>query len=243
MDSELENNSFIGRLLEEVSWEKATHYRGGGRRRENVLTAEVLLPLHYLPRDLFLGEVLRRAHGADAARELVASEIEDARIRLLPGDQSPAPDVVVQPDAELSTPSGYVLVEAKRMGRSSFQRDQLAKEFIAVKSTAGDRQPLLLLILGTPPPVSVRSRGLLAVDDAIAASLLELGHALASNESAPQGLRDEIRETVAWITWSEIEAVISAQQQLFRVHHEGSGLRATVERLAQSVVDAVRWHA
>ena len=42
------NTSIIGRLLEEISWEgkRVVHlYRGGGRGKENVLTAEVMISL------------------------------------------------------------------------------------------------------------------------------------------------------------------------------------------------------
>ncbi|GAA2199934.1 hypothetical protein [Sinomonas flava] len=143
MSAELSNDSFIGRLLEEISWEKATHYRRGGRRRENVLTAEVLLPLSYLPRDLFLGEVLMGARGADDARRVVISEIEAADVTLLPDQLEPVPDVRVQPGASFSLPESYVLVEAKRNGRASFQPSQLAKEYLALKAAAGERTPLL----------------------------------------------------------------------------------------------------
>ena len=49
------NVSVIGRLLEEISWEgsRVKQYGEGGRGLENVLTAEVLLPLTYFPRGPF----------------------------------------------------------------------------------------------------------------------------------------------------------------------------------------------
>ena len=54
--------SITGRLLEEISWEgNARRYRRGGQGRENVLTAEVFQILDFLPRDRFLGEVIRSA--------------------------------------------------------------------------------------------------------------------------------------------------------------------------------------
>ncbi|HEV8555564.1 MAG TPA: hypothetical protein VGR06_04100 [Actinophytocola sp.] len=57
----------VGRLLEELSWEgpRVRQYRFGGRGLENVLTAEVLTALDFLPRRGFLGAVLAAAHGAD----------------------------------------------------------------------------------------------------------------------------------------------------------------------------------
>lgn len=127
---ELTNASVIGRLLEEISWdgERVRVYRDGGRGRENVLTAEVLSPLSYLPRAHFLGEVLRSAHGAKDACQGAASEIEMAQLALLP-DQSllPGSTVVVQPDATIAMPNHFVLVEPSGYeARHSNQSSSLA---------------------------------------------------------------------------------------------------------------------
>lgn len=243
MDSELENNSFIGRLLGEVSWEKATRYRGGGRRRENVLTEEVFLPLSYLPREMFLGGVLRNAHGAVAARGVAASEVEDAEISLLPDEQAPSAGLRVQPDAHLSMPSSYVLIEAKRIGRGSFQSMQLAKEFIAVTAAAGERVPLLLLVLGAPPPVMVKCLGRQAPEDAVAAFLPALRQEMTPDRDDFEELKDEIRQSIAWTTWNEIAEVVSTQ--LGRFHQEGhtNSVERSIGRLADSVIQAVRWHS
>ena len=88
-DDTLKNTSVIGRLLEEISWEGASvrGYRLGGRGRDNVLTAEIFLPLGYLPRRAFLGEVLRVAHGADEARAAVIRDIEPAVLTCSPTRQ------------------------------------------------------------------------------------------------------------------------------------------------------------
>jgi hypothetical protein len=76
------DHSVLGRLLDEISWEgrSVRGYRGGGRGRENVLTAEVMTALDFLPRASFLGAVLDNAQGADAARAVLASEIEEAEL-------------------------------------------------------------------------------------------------------------------------------------------------------------------
>ena len=52
--------SVVGRLLTEISWEgkKVRQYREGGQGFENVLTAEVLQALNFLPRKAFMGCVL-----------------------------------------------------------------------------------------------------------------------------------------------------------------------------------------
>jgi len=159
-------DSAIGRLLTELSWSGRSirQYRHGGAGFENVLTAEVLQALDFLPRAAFLGGVLEQAHGADEARKTLAEEIEQAEVTVLPGDTALNPaghgkraKVVVQPDATITSPSVYALVEAKRIRRSSFQPEQPAREFVAatVEAQASGRRPLLLLILGTPPPVTV----------------------------------------------------------------------------------------
>lgn len=76
----------LSRLLEEISWEgrSVVKYRDGGRGKENVLTAEVLTALDYLPRSAYLGAVLRHAHGAPAAVARAAGEAEEAEIVFLP---------------------------------------------------------------------------------------------------------------------------------------------------------------
>ena len=152
------NSSPIGRLLWEISWEgNAKRYHEGGRGRENVLTTEVFAALDYLPRTAFLGEVLRAAHGADHARRSVAATIELAELRVLPGDVRGAsangePTTwTVQPDVRLDTPTTLCLIEAKRIRSSSFQKHQIARTLHALLGEAGDRTPLLLLVLGEAP--------------------------------------------------------------------------------------------
>jgi len=80
--------SAIARLLEELSWggkQGADRLRGGGRYLENVLTAEVLQALDFLPRNAFLAQIFRAASGADLARERHAAAAEDATVTVLPG--------------------------------------------------------------------------------------------------------------------------------------------------------------
>lgn len=235
------NESVIGRLLEEISWEGAgvRAYRDGGRGRENVLTAEVLWPLSLLPRDAFWGEVLRQAHGADESRRRAATDAEDARFILLP-DQVVLPgNVVVQPDATVSSPDSFVLVEAKRIRRSSFQAHQLPRELAAVMNHANDRAPLLLLILGAPPPVAVQSRGRISIADAIAAAGPALDDWLiaADAEEVLAGL-DQV---VAWITWSEIAAIVT--DAAAGASKWAGGAHRTIDRLVHEVTRAIARHA
>lgn len=238
------NSSVIGRLLEEISWEgkSVRAYRNGGRGRENVLTAEVLWPLSCLPREAFLGEVLRQAHGAAQARSRVAGQLEEAEVTLLPDNIELGPDrLVVQPDATVVSPTTYTLIEAKRIRRSSFQVNQLPRELVALLATAGDRSPLLLLLLGSPPPVVVAGRGRLSIEAAIAEGLANVLAATPEVDLAFDELMGRLDATIAWITWAEVADITSRQQELFQ--EAPNGLAGTVYRLASAVSDAINWHS
>lgn len=241
---DLTNTSVIGRLLEEVSWEgeRVRAYRDGGRGRENVLTAEVLSPLSYLPRDAFLGEVLRSAHGATDARMGAAGEIEDADLVLLPDESLLlGSTVVVQPDATLATPGHFVLIEAKRIRSASFQPEQLAREYVTLLDQAATRVPLLLLVLGSPPPVAVKGHGRLDPIDAVTS---QLGAVLARTigyEEDATSLVAQLPETLAWITWAEIREVIRRQAAHFP--NATDGLAGTINRLAEAAITAIDWHS
>jgi hypothetical protein len=137
-------DSVLGRLLQEISWSGSSvrAYRDGGRGYENVLTAEALTALDFLPRAAFLGGVVSAAVGADEARGVLASQVEEASVTLLPDDlllgskNTPHDDrVVVQPDGILTSPQCYVLIEARRIRRSSFQPEQRAREYARCCST------------------------------------------------------------------------------------------------------------
>lgn len=240
--SDLSNASPVGRLLEELSWEgNAKKYRDGGRGKENVLTVEALTPLDYLPRDLFLGRVITAAHGATEARARLVSEIEDVATSVLSGDiELGRSGVTVQPDALITGPSTYVLVEAKRIRRSSFQERQLAREFVAVLQEAADRTPLLLVILGSPPPVVVRG-----FPDRVDPATAIAGRLNTVEGREGLGLSDDelvarAPEILAWTTWSEIRDVVVQARDEMRDAGELSG---TVDRLCEAVVTAIEWHA
>lgn len=242
--AEAEYSSIISRLLDEISWEgKARKYRGGGRGRENVLTAEVFYPLGFLPRTAFLGEVIAGAKGADAARWRVVAEIEDAAVSLLPGDVPLVNSTIrVQPDVVLTSPSTYTLIEAKRIRSSSFQTDQLAREFIAAVQQAGQRVPLLLVILGSPPPVVVdKIVGRVSLEDAITRRLDQVGDWSGGTTLSHEDLAALIPEVVAWTTWDEIRDVLAANRLRYSAAPEGLG--STVSRLCDAAIAAINWHS
>ncbi|MBA3250407.1 MAG: hypothetical protein H0T66_08930 [Geodermatophilaceae bacterium] len=112
-----------------------------------MLTAEVLQALDFLPRDAFLGGVLRAAHGADAARRRAAEEIESAavsildEVRLNPSATARGKQLVVQPDALIRSANAYTLVELKGLRANSFGPRQLAKQYVTAVREAEGRSP------------------------------------------------------------------------------------------------------
>jgi hypothetical protein len=241
-DDDATNTTIIGRLLEEISWEgqRVRLYRRGGRGMENVLTAEVMLPLSFLPRTHFLAEVLLAAHGAEDALRRVAAQIEDSELSVLPQELKLQPaGTVVQPDALLETLGGYVLVEAKRIRSASFQPEQLAREYLAVLREAKRRTPVLLLILGSRPPITVKKQGLRDITEAITDHLQEVLDKTGGDEHFDD-LVKRIPEVVSWITWSELDAVVTRQLASMKINNPS--LRGTVERLATAVSMAIAIH-
>ncbi|MFC9693745.1 hypothetical protein ACFTSF_34655 [Kribbella sp. NPDC056951] len=243
MPDELSNSSILGRLLEEISWEGrlVRGYRQGGRGRENVLTAEVLGPLSYLPRAIFLAAVLRKAHGADETRELVATEAEEAAITLLPDESRLSPGgVAVQPDGILVTPSCHVLIEAKGMGKSAFQSEQLSREFVCVHRDAGQSRPLLLLITPEPPPLPVKGHGRLPIEAAIALHLESVLARTTGLTTTPDDLAATIPDTVAWLTWDDLGAAVADAGQ--NLPPLPPSVAATIHRLRDDLLRALAWH-
>ncbi|MEU4746202.1 hypothetical protein AB0G02_37875, partial [Actinosynnema sp. NPDC023658] len=126
------------------------------------------------------------------------------------------------------------------IGRSSFRPQQLAREYLAVHREAGDRTPLLLLILGSPPPVLVDGGGRLPVHDAIALHLpTVLGltpHPLPLDE-----LTARIPEVCAWTSWRELTDTVTAQHG--RTTTADPSTAAAVTRLVTSITRAVTRHS
>jgi hypothetical protein len=119
-------------------------------------------------------------------------------------------------------------------------RIQLAREYLAVLREAGTRAPVLLLILGSPPPVTVKKQGLRDIEEAIKDHLQEV----LANTGADESLDDllsRIPEVVSWITWAEIDTVVARQLSSMKV--EDPSLRGTVERLATAVSTAIAVHS
>lgn len=244
-----DNNSVLGRLLEELSWVGSTikAYRQGGRGYENVLTAEVFQALDFLPRSAFMGEIIRRAHGANATRNILFQEIEVADFCLLPGNHYLIPSgeshqtkLPVQPDGLLETPSVYALLEAKRIRASSFQPEQLSRQYVLALRESKGKYPLIFLILGEQPPLKISKHGRHSINSAIELyldSVLQRAerHSISRDEAV-----SKIDEVVCWITWHEISEIVKSQKELVEI--ENLSLSACIERLSESVIRSIDWH-
>jgi hypothetical protein len=249
-DHQLDRNaSALGRLLQELSWRGVTirNYRNGGRGYENVLTAEALQGLEFLPRSTFIGNVIANSRGAEKARALLSSEIEVARFTLLPGNQYLIPSgkrhqtrLPVQPDGIIQSRSIFLLLEAKRIQGSSFQSEQLAREYVLALRDAGNHTPLLWLILGEPPPVKVAGHRRLSIAEAISIHVKSVLSRAEGHTIRPKEAIALIDEVVCWTTWGEIAAVIEKQRACLVC--EDPSQRAALSRLANSVTRAIAWH-
>lgn len=228
--------SAVRRLLDELSWEgNARKYRDGGLGLENVLTTEVFQALDFLPRTAFLGRVLSSASGAPLGA--MQADIERAAIDILPGDLiHPDADIRAQPDVRIDSPTAFVFIEAKRLRSSSFQPDQLAKELILVAAHGQGRHPVLLLALGTPPPIRVQGHGTLSIEEAV-----RLGEQRISARSGRQVAVPNPTDTLAWTTWAEIGRQVKAALQTY--DNADPSTRDAVARVAMTLVDAVQVHA
>jgi hypothetical protein len=244
-----QDHSVLTQLLQELSWEgrNIKAYREGGRGFENVLTAEALQAIDFLPRLQFLGNILRGAHAGDTGRTILADEAEHCEIELLPGNfylrpgrKSHSEGVAVQPDGIIKSPSVLCVIEAKRIKSNHFSADQLAREYFLVTRDCGNRRPLLLLILSKPPPCSWQAMAAMAL-------LTPFGYALPKCTIKPtsihrpwSNLSAGIKENFAWITWGEMADIVKEQTKTFE--NQPGSIEKCVTRLSAAFLDAVRRH-
>lgn len=241
------NDSVIGRLLQEISWEGSTvrSYRTGGSGRENVLTAEVLSALETLPRDLFLGGVIKAGTGAETARTALVAEVEDADVLFL--GEHDLGSVSVQPDVELSTPSTLAWIEAKRLKPSAFGPNQLARQVVTLIRESGERHPLLITLTRDAPPVLVKGHGHMSLHEAVELGLeeaLELRRGpVPYNDAATAAEKvvEQLPKVMAWVTWQDVaDAVSSGLEQLPTL---STSIEASIQRQAARILAALEIHA
>lgn len=133
------------------------------------------------------------------------------------------------------------MLEAKRIKASSFQPEQLAREFVLVMREARERQPLLWLVPGSEPPVSVQGHGRLGLKDATELHL-ESVLARAENHNLEKiKLLEQVDEVVSWTTWQAIAVVV--QEQAKSLTTGDPSIRACIGRLTDSVIRSVSWYS
>ena len=244
-----ENQSVLGRLLEELSWVGSTinSYREGGRGFENVLTAEVFQALDFLPRNSFLGKIVDASRGAKSSREIFIKEIEQAEFSLLPGNHYLAPSgdrhqtkLPVQPDGLIETKNIYLVLEAKRIRRSSFQPEQLAREFVLALRESGPKKPLLYLILGAEPPVSINKNGKKNIKEAIEMYLEPVLKRAERHSFTKEYAISKIDHVVCWTTWDEIQRIVEESAKYLEI--ENASIKNSIRRVAQSISNSIEWH-
>jgi hypothetical protein len=101
------------------------------------------------------------------------------------------------------------MIEAKRICTSTFQPEQLATEYVALMRATRNRTPLLLLILGSAPPVAVRGLGRMRIEDAISLHLRSVLERTEDHELDESFLKQCVPEVLAWITWQELGGVVT----------------------------------
>ncbi len=238
--------TIVGRLLYEISWEGNAKkgYRTGGQGRENVLTAEVLQILDWLPRERFLGSVIRSMHGAEATREILVSQVEEIEITMLPDAvylQPSAKKYEVQPDGLITSSSVFCFIEAKRIRPGSFLAKQLARELVATILMAEKRNPLLALLLPDKPPVPVKGAGRLTIEEAVSVYIQEAVEKEAENFSfSVKEIQELIDDTICWITWDELLAC--AKKQLASFTNESVSVVNAVSRMVDNLDRVIQWH-
>lgn len=248
-----EPSSLIANMMSGISWEGKNvnkKYRDGGRGIEEVLTTEVLLGLEFLPRRPFTMDVVENLSRGDSSSPfLVDQEVDSLRFLPRPSGRHAlrptAPNhqtaIDVQFDAIAETDQSRIFVEAKKIGRSSFQEEQLARTYMIALRESGDLKPRVLLLLGSPPPVNVKNVGRVGVREGILARLEDVYKKAECIDFSPSYAKERIDECVAWMTWNDV-----AQSVRAAMHEYDNGdpsTYASVERLAGLVQESVQWHA
>ena len=192
--------------------------------------------LDFLPRDQFLRQVIRSARGATTGCQIAATHAEESTVEILPGDFLHAEyGFKAQPDALITSTQSYVLVEAKRIRRSSFGPEQVARELLLAEQAAAGRTPLLLIVLGAEPPVSLRGHGTMTLTDSAV-----LGAELISARLGRPVKIPNLESTIAYISWAHIADRVQSAVSAY-LENDVSASRTT-QRLATTLLEAVRVH-
>ena len=106
---------------------------------------------------------------------------------------------------------------------------------------AGSRSPLLLLILGSAPPVSVQGLGRLGLEEAVRLHMRSVLDRAEGHHLDEATLVDHMSDVLAWITWQEVGRAVEEQRALFR--SGDPSVDRAVSRVADSVTQAIARHS
>lgn len=245
--------SAISHLLWGISWEGRNvnkKYRDGGRGVEVVLTTEVLLGLEFLPRRPFCARLVEYLSAYDGSSPFLEDrEIDTLRLLSAPfGRHALKPDapnhqaaIDVQFDAMAESELSRIFIEAKRVGPSSFQEEQLARTVVIALRESGTLRPRVLLLLGHPPPVKIQHVGTMDIREGILARLGTVYEKTDYTNFTLSEAKECIDECVAWITWHEVaEAVETAMSEY---ENPNANTYAAISRIAGFIGDSVSWHS
>ena len=244
----------ITNLLSGISWEGrrvTKKYRQGGQGVEDVLTVQVMQALEFLPRHPFTYAWAQGVHGLNGAFSgfISEGEAESAEYQFAPGGalslrptrETHQERIEVQFDAHIETSESQVFIEAKRMGTSSFQEEQLARSYLIALRESAPLKPRLLLILGSAPPVKVKNVGRTSIYDGILNNLRSVYDKTEGMEVSFERAVELIPETVGYITWHELSLAIDTSLSEYSNPHYST--ERAVQRVASSLTRAVEWHA
>jgi hypothetical protein len=99
---------------------------------------------------------------------------------------------------------------------------------------------LLLLVLPAPPPVSVRRHGRLALHEAVAHWLPRVLERAEGEFPPINELCSKIDSIVAYTTWQRVYDEV--KDALNKFSSADPSVQRSVSRLADAVLDAIRWH-
>ena len=243
--------TMIGRILSEVSWtgKNVKGYRDGGAGYENVLTAEVFQLLDFLPRSVFLNKVLQNVNMLNGNKYKISTDnSEKMNLDILPGNyylkekyNSHQTGMPVQPDGILESDELYIMLEAKRIKSSSFQPQQLAKEFYLMTREMQDKKPLLLIVLGKKPPVLIKGKGRRAIADDILLEIDSISQKANYHPLTNDQIESLVKDSVGWITWDEVLKI--CKEQLTLIDSDNSTYTNSIKRMVQELDKVVKRHS
>lgn len=160
---------------------------------------------------------------------------------LKPSQNTHQAAIGVQPDAIIETKDVYALVEAKRIKRSSFQKEQLAREYLITLRESKGRAPLLILLLGKKPPIQVKEEGRKSIRENLKDNLETVLDKTEGITYTYHELLDMIDLTVYYLTWEEIYKIILLQRDNY--DNDCASTKMSTMRIADTILNSIEIHS